>query len=311
MSICSTKRIDLGETTIVQMIFRDLTEQRKLERKIRESKRSLQTIFDGIRDQLSLQRPDYEIMRVNRAVVEHYQITFQELIGRKCFETYYGRTTPCEECPVSETLETKQPASSIRKFPEEERTLQIFSYPILDEQRNLISVLEYTQDITEQQHLQDQLIRSEKLAGLGTLTSGFAHEINNPLSGVLGMAEIAMEEESSLKIRDYLKDILDLRPKDRGNCQGVFFVLADGEERSSNPGRCDRASRKFVEDGPEDDQNTRGGHPRLSTRRKSGGQFRRVPVGFSPLNYQRLPGDEQKGRETDAHDPAAEGQDRN
>jgi PAS domain S-box-containing protein len=50
----STKKIDLGDESFFQMIFRDLTEQRKLEKKIRESKRNLEAIFDGIRDELSL-----------------------------------------------------------------------------------------------------------------------------------------------------------------------------------------------------------------------------------------------------------------
>ncbi len=204
----STKRIDLGAAPIFQMILRDLTDQRKLERKIQESKRSLQTIVDGIRDQLSLQNLDYEIIRVNRAVVEKYRTTFQKLIGRKCYEAYYGRSGPCEECPVAGTLETKQEASSTRKISEGGTILRIYSYPILDEQRNLVSVLEWTQDITEQQQLQDQLIRSEKLAGLGILTSGFAHEINNPLSGVVGMAEIALQEEDPGKINEYLRDIM-------------------------------------------------------------------------------------------------------
>ena len=160
---------------MTQMILRDLTDQRKLERKIRESKRSLQAIFDGIRDQLSLQNLDYEILRVNRAVVGRYRTTFQELIGKKCHETYYGRTTPCEECPVARTMETKQPASSTRKISEGDMILRIFSYPILDEQGNLVSVLEETQDITLQRQLQEQLLQSEKLAGLGVLTSGIAH----------------------------------------------------------------------------------------------------------------------------------------
>lgn len=115
----SIKRIDLGEVPLTQIILRDLTDQRRLERKIRESKRSLQAIFDGIRDQLSLQNLDYEILRVNRAVIGRYGMTFQELIGKKCHETYYGRTIPCEECPVARTMETKQPASSIRKISKE------------------------------------------------------------------------------------------------------------------------------------------------------------------------------------------------
>jgi PAS domain S-box-containing protein len=204
----STKRIDLGDESFHQMIFRDLTEQRKLEKKIRESKRNLEAIFDGIRDQLSIQTPDYQIFRVNRAVVEKYKGTFRELISRKCYEAYYQRTLPCEKCPISVTIETKQPASSVMKISEDNTTLQIFSYPILDEKGNLLSVIEYVKDITEEQRLQEQLIQSEKLAGIGILASGVTHEINNPLSGIIGMAEIALEEEDPSKNRDYLKDIL-------------------------------------------------------------------------------------------------------
>ena len=205
----STKKIDLGDESFYQMIFRDLTEQRKLEKKIRESKRNLEAIFDGIRDQLSIQNPDYQILRVNRAVAENYKTSFQELIGRKCYETYYQRTLPCEKCPVSVTIETKQPASSIMKLPEDKTTLQIFSYPILDEKGGLLSVIEYIKDITEEQRLQEQLIQSEKLAGIGILASGVAHEINNPLSGIIGMAEVALEEEDPSKNKDYLMDILN------------------------------------------------------------------------------------------------------
>jgi len=205
----STKRIDLGDEPFYQVIIWDLTKQRRLEKKIRESKRNLEAIFDGIRDQLSLQAPDYEILRVNKAVIENYQKTYQELIGRKCYEVYYQRSVPCERCPVSVTIETKQPASSIMKFSERNGALQIFSYPILDEKGSLLSVIEYVKDITEEQRLQEQLIQSEKLAGIGTLASGVTHEINNPLSGIIGMAEIALEEEEPSKNKEYLKDILN------------------------------------------------------------------------------------------------------
>ena len=205
----SIKRIDLGDESFYQVIFRDLTEHRKLEKKIRQSKRNLEGIFDGIRDQLSLQSPNYQILRVNRAVIEKYHVTFKELIGKKCYEAYYQRPGPCENCPISTSIETKQPASSILKIPEADTTLRIFSYPILDEKGDLLSVIEHVRDITEEQRLQEQLIQSKKLAGIGILASGVAHEINNPLSGIIGMAEIAMEEEEPSKMKSHLTDIFN------------------------------------------------------------------------------------------------------
>ncbi|MGA2464018.1 MAG: ATP-binding protein [Thermodesulfobacteriota bacterium] len=205
----SIKRVDFGDEFFYQVIFRDLTEQRKLEKKIRESKRNLEAIFDGIQNRLSIQTPDYQVFRVNRAVIEKYHMAYQELIGRKCYEAYYRRSLPCEKCPVAVTIETKQPTSSIMRISEEETTLRISSYPILDEKGHLISIIEYIEDITGEQRLQDQLIQSEKLAGVGVLASGVAHEINNPLSGVIGMAEVAMEEENLPEIKGYLKDILN------------------------------------------------------------------------------------------------------
>jgi PAS domain S-box-containing protein len=205
----STKRIDLGDESFYQVIFRDLTEQRKLGKRIRQSKRNLEAIFDGIRDQLSLQSPDFRILRVNKAVIENYHTTFNELIEKKCYEAYFQRSIPCEKCPVSVTIETKQPASSILKVPEVDTTLRIFSYPIFDEKGDLLSVIEHVKDITDEQRLQEQLIQSEKLAGIGTLASGVAHEINNPLSGIIGMAEIAMEEEDPSNIKSHLTDIFN------------------------------------------------------------------------------------------------------
>jgi PAS domain S-box-containing protein len=205
----STKKIDLGDESFYQVIFRDLTDQRKLEKNIRESKRNLEAIFDGIQDLLSIQSPDYGILRVNRAVIRKYQTTFNELIGKKCYEAYYQRTSPCDKCPVTVTIQTQQPSFSIMKLPDADTTLRTFYYPILDEKGGLTSIIEYVQDITEEHQLQEQLIQSEKLAGIGTLASGVAHEINNPLSGIIGMAEIALEEEDPFENKNHLTDILN------------------------------------------------------------------------------------------------------
>ena len=205
----SIKSINFENESFLQVIFRDLTEQRRLEKKIQEAKRNLEAVFDGIRDQLSVQSPEYRILRVNRAVSQKYHSDFRELIGKKCYETYYQRSQPCERCPVAVSIKTKAFATSVMKISGEDTTLRFFSYPIFDEKGNVFSVIEHVQDITDEQRLQEQLVQSEKLAGIGYLASGVAHEINNPLSGIIGMAEAAQEEEDLPTIRSHLGDILN------------------------------------------------------------------------------------------------------
>jgi two-component system NtrC family sensor kinase len=177
--------------------------------------------------------PDYEILRFNKAVIENYQTDHKELMGKKCYEAYYQRSFPCERCPVSATLETRQPASSVLKPLDGDKTLRIFSYPILDEKRDLVSVIEYVRDITEEQRLQEQLIQSEKLAGIGILASGAAHEINNPLSGIIGMAEIALETET-VQNKDYLMDILRCGQRINEIVKGLrsYYRTAKKEEQA-------------------------------------------------------------------------------
>ncbi|MEJ2664742.1 MAG: ATP-binding protein, partial [Spirochaetia bacterium] len=64
-------------------------------------------------------------------------------------------------------------------------------------------------NITEQKEMKEQLFRAEKLAALGTLVSGIAHEINNPLYGVLGSAEIIQDEAADTRMKEYAGEIIE------------------------------------------------------------------------------------------------------
>ena len=62
-------------------------------------------------------------------------------------------------------------------------------------------------DVTQERRLQEQLEHAAKLAGLGTMLTGMAHEINNPSQAILGMAEQISEEAASDTIKGYALDI--------------------------------------------------------------------------------------------------------
>jgi two-component system NtrC family sensor kinase len=78
--------------------------------------------------------------------------------------------------------------------------------------------------------LQAELIQSEKLAGIGTLAAGIAHEVSSPLFGILGLAEAIPEEEDRVKVDSYAKEIA-------GYCSGIRDIVVDlsGYSRVSSP----------------------------------------------------------------------------
>jgi len=66
--------------------------------------------------------------------------------------------------------------------------------PLKDEQEKVVSVLCIARDITENKKLESQLINTEKLASMGTLAAGVAHELNNPLGVMLGFTDLLLEK---------------------------------------------------------------------------------------------------------------------
>ncbi len=65
---------------------------------------------------------------------------------------------------------------------------------LLDENGEVFAVLGIARDITERKKMEDQMFYTEKLASIGTLAAGVAHEINNPLAIILGFADLMLEK---------------------------------------------------------------------------------------------------------------------
>ncbi|WP_447968588.1 ATP-binding protein [Nitrospira sp. M1] len=64
-------------------------------------------------------------------------------------------------------------------------------------------------DMTKESHLQDRLIKEEKLASLGVLSAGIGHELNNPLVGVIGLGEAIQQEDNPNQIKEYAQNIVN------------------------------------------------------------------------------------------------------
>ena len=81
------------------------------------------------------------------------------------------------------------------------RNVEIRASPIRDESGAVIMGIATSQDVTAERALRTQLAVSSRLASLGTLVAGVAHEVNNPLAGALGSLATAIEEQREISAR--------------------------------------------------------------------------------------------------------------
>ncbi len=146
--------------------------------------------FDAIPDTIAILEPDYTVRRVNRALAATAGREPRELIGRRCFQLLYGRTEPCEGCPVTRVFETGEEVRTEREVRKGGRTFACRAYPLRDPAGRLKAAIAYARDITREKELARTLERNEKLMTLGQIAAGIAHEINNPLTAVSAYAQL-------------------------------------------------------------------------------------------------------------------------
>lgn len=72
------------------------------------------------------------------------------------------------------------------------RVVERFARPVLNSDGERIGWLELYRDITGERLIQSKLLQAEKMAALGQLVSGIAHELNNPLTGIMGYAQLLL-----------------------------------------------------------------------------------------------------------------------
>ncbi len=151
----------------------------------------MRSIFDGITDKLMLIAPDRSVLMANAASTREGQ---EETEGLKCYQLIHEFAVPCSGCPLEETLEKKTPTFGEVCLGVHETYLAHF-YPILDKATGEVeSVVHYCKSVTEKKQMEQHMMQAEKLASLGQLVAGVAHELNNPLGLILFYVELLKKD---------------------------------------------------------------------------------------------------------------------
>ncbi len=124
----------------------------------------LEVSFDATKDGICVLDPDFNILRINRAMREWYK-NKHFIKGGKCFQVFMNRDEPCEKCPSFTALKTGKPA--VEKIPfrvnsEQCRWIELYAYPLQNEAGRIGGVVEFVRDITEELTIRQALEDSEK-----------------------------------------------------------------------------------------------------------------------------------------------------
>jgi PAS domain S-box-containing protein len=173
-------------------LFQQIQEKQQT---IEESRNTLRAIFDGILDGIYIVDRNSEILAINRTQTDRSGHTFGELVGQNA-ELAFPQSQRALEC-IQDTFAGGNPvACSERHMADDGGIVEwnICTYPVSNEGGNLEQVVVVVRDITEQRQLEASLIQSEKMASVGQLAAGIAHEINNPMTVISANVQILSEE---------------------------------------------------------------------------------------------------------------------
>lgn len=196
-----------GEKRQVVVFARDITERIQSEISIKRAAEEWRTTFDSITEPISIIDKEFKLLRVNKAFADMYGKEPGDIIGSTCYELVHKTTGPVSRCPHLQTLTKGLPYTEEIFEPTTNRNLEVSTSPIFNQEREVVSSVHITRDITDRRQLQEQLMLTDRLASIGELAAGIAHELNNPLTSIMGLSELVMEKEISQENRENLSII--------------------------------------------------------------------------------------------------------
>ncbi|OYD90120.1 hybrid sensor histidine kinase/response regulator [Nostoc sp. 'Peltigera membranacea cyanobiont' 210A] len=219
-----------GKTGNLRWLFRDISDRHQQEQKIREQA----ALLDITTDAIIVEDLDNQILFWNQGAEKMYGWQVQEAQGKNAWEILFKETSPLLSTAQKTVIEHGTWQGELHKFTKDGKEIIIASRwtLMLDAVGLPKSILIIDTDITEKKQLETQLLRSQRLESLGILASGIAHDLNNLLTPILGVAQLLPLKYPHLDALSLqMLKILEINAKRGGDLVGQILAFAGGSER--------------------------------------------------------------------------------
>jgi two-component system, NtrC family, sensor kinase len=175
---------------------------------VRRSKEEWETAFNALAEGIAVVGPGDAVLRANRALAALAELPEAELVGRSLGELLPGTAEAVAEL-IEAAHRGERTAPMVVRLERSGRVLRLTAAPLAG-RGGPGGVVMLVEDVTEQRTMEAQLIQNDKMASIGQLVSGVAHELNNPLTSIAGLTELLLERGLQPDFpRDHLRVIHD------------------------------------------------------------------------------------------------------
>ena len=185
-----------------EILKKEIVGRQRIEKILRSERDKFQIMLEALGQGVHIVNRDY-IIEYQNEVLRHL---FGDQVGDTCYKVYKNRDEPCVVCKMHEAIDSGKVQQSEESLRDERMYLKSYApFKDIDGRNKCLIVLA---DITEQKAYQAETMRTGQLASIGELAAGVAHEINNPVNGIINFSQILLDDSADDGSSDILSRII-------------------------------------------------------------------------------------------------------